>query len=64
MIANRLKRVLPLIISKSQSAFQSDKAISDNILVAFETLYHMKNQKKKRGGGVNGLEAWYEQGFQ
>ena len=63
MIANRLKRVLPLIISKSQSAFQSDKAISDNILVAFETLYHMKNQKKK-GGGVNGLEAWYEQGFQ
>ena len=51
MIANRLKRVLPLIISKSQSAFQSDKAISDNILVAFETLYHMKNQKKKKGGG-------------
>ncbi|XP_050260094.1 uncharacterized protein LOC126705233 [Quercus robur] len=50
VIANRLKGVLPLIISESQSAFQSDKAISDNILVAFETLHHMKNQKSKKGG--------------
>ena len=56
--------MLPLIISKSQSAFQSDKVISNNILVAFETLHHMKNQKKKKGGGLYGLEAWYEQGFQ
>ena len=56
VIANKLKGVLPLIISESQSAFQSDKAIFDNILVAFETLHHMKNQKK-RGGGFHGLEA-------
>ena len=48
VIANRLNEVLPLIISESQSAFQLDKAISDNILVAFETLHHMKNQKKKK----------------
>ena len=48
VIANRLKGVLPLIILESQSAFQSDKAIFDNILVAFETLHHMKNQKKKK----------------
>ena len=45
VIANRLKRILPNLISESQSAFQADKAISDNILVAFETLHHMKNQK-------------------
>ena len=42
--------MIPLIISESQSAFQSNKAISDNILVAFETLHHMKNQKSKNGG--------------
>ena len=38
------------VISDTQSAFQSSKAISDNILVAFETLHHMKNQKAKKGG--------------
>ena len=50
VIANKLKGVLPLIISKSQSALQSDKAIFDNILVAFETLHHMKNKKKRKKG--------------
>ena len=34
----------------NQSAFQPSKAISDNILVAFETLHHMKNQKLKKVG--------------
>ena len=43
VVANRMRGLLPLIISESQSAFQSDKAISDNILVVFETLHHMKN---------------------
>lgn len=47
VLANRLKGVLPFIISEPQSAFRSDKAISDNILVAFETPRHMK--QKKRG---------------
>ena len=45
VLANKLKKVLPHIISESQSAFQLDKAISDNILVAFETLHHMKMKK-------------------
>ena len=34
VLANRLKKLLSDIISESQSAFQSDKTISDNILVA------------------------------
>ena len=50
MLANKLKKVLSHIISESQSAFQSDKAISDNILVAFETLHHMKSKKRGKVG--------------
>ena len=48
VIVNRLKKVLPNIIFESQSVFQSNKVISDNILVAFETLHHMKTQKSKK----------------
>ena len=50
VLENRLKKILLSVISESQSAFQSSKAISDNILVAFETLYHMKSQKSKKTG--------------
>ena len=50
VLANRLKSLLPVVVSETQSAFQSDKAISDNILVAFEILHHMKTKKYGRGG--------------
>ena len=59
VLANHLKRLLPYVVSGSQSAFQSDKAILDNILVAFETLHHMKI-KKKGEGGVFGYEIGYD----
>ena len=49
VVVNRMKGLLPLIISNTRSAFQSNKAILDNILVAFETFHHMKNQKSKKG---------------
>ena len=52
VLANRLKVILPDIISESQSVFQSDKAISDNILVAFETLHHMKTKKSGKIGSM------------
>ena len=45
VLANRLRKVLPHIISNFQSAFQSDKALSDNIFVAFELLHQMKKRK-------------------
>ena len=50
VFANRLKKILPHIISETQSVFQSDKAISDNILVAFETLHHTKTNKSGKNG--------------
>ena len=48
VLANRLKIILPNIIYEFQSASQTDKAISDNILVAFETLHHLKKKKTEK----------------
>jgi hypothetical protein len=41
VLANRLKKILPQIVSKSQSAFVPGKLITNNILVAFEIFHHM-----------------------
>lgn len=41
-IANRLKPILNSIISETQSAFIAGRLITDNILIAFESLHHMK----------------------
>ena len=50
VLVNRLKKLLPLIIFEFQSAFQANKTILDNILVAFETLHHMKTKKRGKTG--------------
>ena len=44
VIVNRLKPFLNSIISEAQSAFVADRVITDNILIAFESLHHMKTQ--------------------
>ena len=50
VLANRLKKFLPSLITKHQSAFAKDRLISDNIMVAFETLHHMKQHNSGRHG--------------
>ena len=42
VLANRLKPMLHSIISEIQSAFIVDRLITDNILIAFKSLHHMK----------------------
>lgn len=51
-ITNRLKIVLPKVISEFQSAFFLGRAITDNILLAFEIIHSMKRNKKAKVGDV------------
>ena len=50
VLANRLKKFLPNLITEHQSAFAKNRLITDNILVAFETLHCMKNQTSSKTG--------------
>ena len=50
VVANRLKKFLANAVPDSQSAFLSGRLISDNILVAFETLHYLKRKTQGKMG--------------
>lgn len=46
VVANRLKRILPEIISLNQSAFVPGRMITDNVLLAFELTHFLQNKRR------------------
>ena len=50
VLANHLKKILPEVVDKSQSASVPGGLIIDNVLVAFETMYHIKQRRKEKEG--------------
>ncbi|GJT41078.1 reverse transcriptase [Tanacetum coccineum] len=52
VLVNRIKPILPRIIQENQSAFVSDRVITDNAIVAFEVLHWLKNKKNGKKGSL------------
>lgn len=46
VLANRVKIILPNVISDAQSAFVSHRLITGNTIVTFEVLHRMRNKHK------------------
>ena len=51
-MANRLKKVLPSIVCENQSTFVSERLITNNILVASETMHQINEKRKGEMGEV------------
>ena len=50
VLVNRLKLVLSHVVSDSQTTFLFSRLITDNVLVAFETLHYLKRKSQGKLG--------------
>lgn len=53
VLADRIKPLLPILISTSQSVFVPRKQISDNVLVVYELVHFLKRGKKEKRGSMS-----------
>lgn len=49
-ITNRLKLILPEVVSKNQSAFIPGRLITDNVIVAYKMSHFMRKKRVKVDG--------------
>ncbi|XP_074327336.1 uncharacterized protein LOC141665255 [Apium graveolens] len=54
VLENRIKKFFPNIISENQSTFVQGRSITDNVLVAFELIYHLRLKKGEVKFCING----------
>ena len=52
VLVNRLKIIMPPLIFEQQNAFMSNRLISNNILVVFETLHYLRNHSTGKFGFI------------
>ena len=52
VLANRLKPLLPKLISEKWSAFMSEQLITDNILITHETLHYLRSKRTGKMGNM------------
>ena len=48
--SNRLKRLLPVVVSQCQSAFIPSKSITDTILISSEVLHYLNGKTQGKIG--------------
>ena len=45
VMANRMKSLMDIVVSDTQSAFIPGRLISDNIMIAFEVMHYLKGNR-------------------
>lgn len=62
-LANRLKKVLDLVISPKQSAFVQGILIFNNVMLDFECTHALNNHKKEKKNGAIALKIYMSKAY-